>query len=202
MRGKLSFVGLFVAALSTVSCGSDSDGAQTGLDGVWDITSYNTGGPAEMVISGGSLTGYVANAREGKPNFHGLDDCTATKDRTEFTITAAGNSVTATRTAIIQTTGSSCEDYYKDYKRTVTFSGVRTRTAPASSTDLNGDWSITGEGDAWDATVNGYAVTAKSKPGPKRPDANDEDTLNIAIAGGVITVSSTEEKLGFAAKKR
>jgi hypothetical protein len=186
-----------------MGCGSsDSDGAQTGLDGVWDITSYNTGGPAEMVIAGGTLTGYVANGSEGKPNFRGHPDCTATKNRTEFTITASGNSVTATRTAIVQATGASCDDYDRDYKRTVTFTGVRTSPAPSGATDLNGEWSITGEGDAWEAKVDNYAVTAKSKQGPKRPDTKDEDTLNIGVAGGVITISSTDPGLKFAARKR
>jgi len=196
---SLASISAIGCALGVVSCGSSSgapgDGSSGSLDGVWDITSANTGMPAEMTIAGGTVEGFIAKREEGKVVYGA--DCVATKSRTEFAIAASGNAITGTRTEVLAATGSTCPDWI-NHANTQTFSGVRTRSAPATQTDLNGDWTVNGLNSTWNATVDGLTVSATGK----LPDTQDRDTLTISVAGGIVTVASNAPGLSFAARKR
>jgi len=102
MRRRFRSSILSIVPLFFLHCGSSESapppGSPASLDGVWDITTNARGGPAEMTISGGVLTGFMVDSRENQPAFAGFADCVATKDRTEFTGTVSGNAATGTST--------------------------------------------------------------------------------------------------------
>ena len=205
MPKRLCFSGLCILPLFLFSCGGSSDnsgggggGSPSSLDGMWDITSYTTGGLAEMSISGGTINGVVVDGDEGKA-YDGMPDCIATKHRAEFTISASGNAVTGSRTRILQATGAGCPEFARDRTDSLTFSGVRTHTDPASDTNLNGTWTVTGEGEAWNATFSGVTATATSTTRVRRPG---QDTLTISVAGNTLSVGSTDNALSWSARKR
>jgi len=193
MRRRFRSSILSIAPLFLFGCGSSDstptpDGAAA-LDGVWDITSNARGGPAEMTISGGVLTGYMVDSRENQPGFAGYADCVATKDRTEFSGTVSGNTGTGTSTEITQATGSGCPDNLRDRKDTQSLAGIRAQTAA----NWDGDWTITGKGEEWNATVSGLSATATSK---------QDNKMTIAVVGDILTITSSQNGQSFAARRR
>ncbi|WP_394823733.1 hypothetical protein [Pendulispora albinea] len=197
-RALLALLCLPLLLVGDIGCSSSdsnpSPGSPGALDGVWDITSNVRGGPAQMTISGGVLTGFMADRREGGP-YEGLANCTATKYRTEFSGTVSGNGVTGSRTNITELSGSGCGSSPPAKAVTKTFTGVRALTAP----NWDGEWKVSGEGEEWTAKVNGVNATATSKPNSKR---RGEDSVQIVLAGDDLTISSSDDALTLVARRR
>jgi hypothetical protein len=190
--------------VGTVACGSSLDvgggggeGGGGALDGTWDIISAGEG--AQMTVSGATITGFVPQGAESK-NYYATQypDCMITKGRTEFSFAVEGNALTGTRNKVLQLSGSTCPSVPPGYNTPYAVSGVRTRTAPDSTTPLNGDWQVTGQGEAWTGTVNGSTATATSSTARRVP----ADTISVSIAGNMITVTSSDALLSFAARKQ
>jgi len=170
----------------------------TGLDGDWDIVS---GGkfellPSEMRVSnrGSAVVGSLIHIAEGTV---APDGCTCTMDRAEFSLNASGNTLNGTVTYTREWKGSSCPPPFKEVN---TVSGIRTRAAAPSLSDLNGDWEITLQGEeAVVATVNGTGVVAWDKAAKER---GGRAAATVSVAGGILSVQSQSSKFDFAARRR
>ena len=197
MRRLLRLAFALTTSTLFLACGSTDGGkngtpASTGgtitgsLDGVWDITAAGRSaiGPSEMTVKAGSVTGLVIELDEGTT----AGACMTTKHRTEFTIDVQGNALSATMTEIKEWSTPSCGT---PIKRTKVITGVRTRVAPASDTDLNGDWQVqAGGGRAELITIDGLTGSAK------------DPALNVAVAGGSASVVSSDKDFALAARRR
>jgi hypothetical protein len=154
--------------------GLDIGKSGTTGDGSWDIT---TGGgaainPSEMVLVGSTANGYVALASEGKVDPR-LSSCTRSTDRSEFKLTASGNTIQGSFTSVREWTGDGCPD---SVRQTTIISGERTE--PGKS-DLDGTWNITAADDHTYSAV-----------------------LRVAAADGIMSATSTRTEFSFAARKR
>ena len=196
-----------VILAAMVGCGSSNAGTSGGgangagtLDGPWDITAnghYGLAGAAQMTVSGSSVTGFIPSGFPPEGTTFYDDVCVATKSRTEFNFTVEGNALSGTYAQVLELTGSTCPSGFSK-NETHTITGVRKREAPPSTTLLNGDWQVTGEGESWTGTVSDATVTATST-GAKRVPA---DTITVTYVDGLFTVSSSDPTIAFAARKR
>ncbi len=191
-RLALAASAVLLACGSTIDVGKNgtpaaSGGTTTGsLDGTWDITAAGDAqlGPSEMTVHAGSVTGFVVNADEGTT----VGSCTFTKHRTEFTLNVQGDSVTSTRTELRESSGSGCS---APSKNTSVASGTRTRVAPASDTDLNGDWEIQATGSrAVLFKIQGLSGNAT------------DPMITVSVAGNLASVAANDKHLQFAARRR
>jgi hypothetical protein len=197
MRRMLRLAFALTTSTFFLACGSTNSGtngtpASTGgtitgsLDGVWDITAAGGSaiGPSEMTVKAGSVTGLVIQGEEGTT----WGACTTTKHRTEFTFNVEGNALSATLTETKEWSTPSCGT---PIKRMSVVTGVRTRVAPASDTNLNGEWQIQGGGGrATLITIDGLTASGK------------DPVINVAVAGGSASVVSSDKGFAFAARRR
>jgi hypothetical protein len=178
-------------------------GAPTALDGVWDITSGENFASAEMTITGASAHGAMIDRSEG--TYTELRDssqsspskCLIERSRVELSFTASGNSFSATRQYLRQYKGDGCPEGPR-ISGAFTMTGVRTRAMPDGITALNGEWQVTGRDFQFDGTLNENALSGK------RVSSKDGriDSINIAVAGNLFTVSSSDSLISVAARKR
>jgi hypothetical protein len=143
-------------------------------DGAWDITTATGSpiGPSQFVLAGSTATGFIANPTEGRPD-GSLPFCTITKDRSEFHLTASGNTLTGTFTVLTFWSGDSCP---QNQSRVINVAG--TRSQPGKN-DLDGEWNLT--------VVDGDSVTA---------------TLTVSTSAGSVSATSSSPELAFAARQR
>jgi hypothetical protein len=90
-----------------------------------------------MTIGGATITGYVAQASEGRAE-PGWPSCTRIVDRTEFTFTVQANVMSGTVAVKKAYSGAQCPS---GAARSIAVSG--TRTVPGVDA-LQGSWQVTG----------------------------------------------------------
>jgi hypothetical protein len=143
-------------------------------DGTWDVTSA-TGtpiGPSQFVLAGSTASGFIASLHEGARDANN-PECTITKDRSSFQLSANGNTLTGTFTIVTFWSGFGCP---ADQSRTVAVTGTR---ATPGKNDLDGLWQLT--------VVDGTSASA---------------SLQVATSTGVVVATSATPELAFAARQR
>lgn len=190
-----------LVAIGTVSCSSGSGGEPSGgalrnggtseLDGDWDITAAEGSElrASQMTVSGGRIDGAIVYANEGTES----DGCILERNRVEFSIRHEGDAIGGTFKHQWRNGGPECK-WPANRERVVPFTASR----PIRGTGLNGEWDgrLTGKAP-FVALVEG--LTAKAWDKTRR--GADPD-VKVSLAGGILTVTSLDERNAFAARRR
>lgn len=169
--------------------------AASGLDGQWDITAAGDGaiGPSEMTNGGGVYRGVITDDKEVVPVGEG---CTRTKDRTEWQITIEGNALSGTFTEIREYTGTGPNCPTSRPPELTTITGTRA----GAGSGLDGEWEARiGDGQPFVVSVSGLTAKGWDKEAKAK---GREPSVQVTVAGGNVTVTSTDDDLQFAARRR
>jgi hypothetical protein len=178
------------------SGGANGAGNTAGLDGTWDVTSAggDTVGPSELVVSNGTVRGFVVLPQEGRPA--SVSGCTIAKDRLNVEVNIQGDALSGTFTLLKEYDGTGCPAN----KSTVTsLSGTRTSNGGPTA-GLSGTWDVQFDREpVFVAEVDGLSGKATDKVAK---GAGAEPAAQFSVAGGILSMTSTTRSFSLSARKR
>jgi len=158
------------------------------FDGTWDIISVGDQelDASEMTIAAGKITGTVVFPDEGED----IGGCVRTKHRTQFSVQIQDGKVSGA----IHRLSEGC---YGDESRSRLLNGTR---AESGGGDLGGEWNVQYDGhEAIAVLIDGLAAQAWSLSDRVQ---DKEPSVNVVVAGDLVTVTSKRSDYRFSARKR